>query len=92
MEKFDGQKSKIVLVQDVKAKYEAEFKLSKTNETLSKLIDNSPLAIITVDTNAKIELWNKSSENLFGWTKEEVFEKLVPKMVHNILVVIMVLQ
>jgi PAS domain S-box-containing protein len=80
---LNGQKSKIVLVQDVKAKFEAEFKLSKTNETLSKLIDSSPLAIITVDTNAKIELWNKSAEILFGWTKEEVFEKDIPYVPTN---------
>lgn len=80
---LNGQKSKIVLVQDVKAKFEAEFKLSKTNETLSKLIDSSPLAIIMVDTNAKIELWNKSAEVLFGWTKEEVFEKDIPYVPTN---------
>ncbi len=36
------------------------------------LIDHVGQAVMMVDTNRKICFWNKASEKLYGWTKEEV--------------------
>lgn len=75
---LEGEAVHILLIHDIKAKHEAEIKLSQMNDLLGKLIDSSPLAIITVDDQAKVELWNNCAEEIFGWTKSEVFGKQIP--------------
>ena len=36
------------------------------------LIDHVGQAVMMVDTDGNICFWNKASEKLYGWTKEEV--------------------
>ncbi len=49
----------------------------KTNQ-LQAVIDNSPLAIIQIDKDAKVLMWNKTAEKIFGWKKDEVIGALLP--------------
>lgn len=51
--------------------------LQKTKE-LQAIIDHSPLAIIKLDQQFKVTLWNKAAEKLFGWTENEVIGKCLP--------------
>ena len=39
---------------------------------LEAIIKASPLAIIAVDAEERVILWNKSAERMFGWNEEEV--------------------
>lgn len=51
---------------------QAKSLLRQTGKALSALTQASPLAIIALDRDAKVLLWNPAAEHLFGWTREEV--------------------
>lgn len=36
------------------------------------MIQASPLAIVAVDGEAKVALWNPAKERIFGWPEEDV--------------------
>lgn len=52
----------------------------ETADRLRTLIENSPLAIITLDLDYRVQLWNPAAERLFGWTAEEVVGKPLPTL------------
>ena len=56
------------LEQKVEARTE---ELRETNETLSALIEASPLAIGVLDRDRNLRSWNKAGERMFGWTEAE---------------------
>jgi len=45
---------------------------------LEAIIKASPLAIIAVDVDELVILWNESAERMFGWTEEEVLGRPLP--------------
>jgi PAS domain S-box-containing protein len=42
------------------------------------LFDASPLAIISVDREGCVQLWNHAAEKIFGWHQQEVLGHLLP--------------
>jgi PAS domain-containing protein len=50
-----------------------EGELRKTKNTLSAVIDASPVAIVCSDPNDRIILWNRAAEQIFGYAALEVF-------------------
>jgi PAS domain S-box-containing protein len=59
---------------------QAEESLRETNETLQALFDHSPLAIIMLDLDGHVLLWNKAAERMYGWTASEVLGKFLPNI------------
>jgi len=55
-----------------------EENLRTINQELQALINASPMAIITLDSEKRITLWSRAAENIFGWTKDEIIGKPVP--------------
>jgi PAS domain S-box-containing protein len=49
-----------------------EVALRHTNNTLQALITASPRAIVMLDREGKVKLWNPTAERIFGWTEAEV--------------------
>lgn len=47
---------------------------------LEAIIKASPLAIIAVDPQERVILWNGSAEKMFGWSEEEVLGKPLPNL------------
>jgi len=45
---------------------------------LEAIIKASPLAIIAVDAEERVILWNQSAERMFGWNEAEVLGQLLP--------------
>jgi PAS domain S-box-containing protein len=45
---------------------------------LEAIIKASPLAIIAVDAEDRVMLWNESAERMFGWSEKEVVGQLLP--------------
>jgi PAS domain S-box-containing protein len=39
---------------------------------LRALLDASPAAIIAIDPDGQVQLWNRAAERLFGWSEQEV--------------------
>jgi PAS domain S-box-containing protein len=57
---------------------DSESKLRKTTRQLQTLIDSSPVAILTLDKENKVTVWNEASEKMFGWKSAEVIGKPLP--------------
>jgi PAS domain S-box-containing protein len=54
----------------------------KGNEEKTRLIlENSLDGFITIDTQGLVNNWNRQSENIFGWTLEEVFGKKLSDLI-----------
>jgi PAS domain S-box-containing protein len=52
--------------------------LRRTNQTLHSIITASPHAIIAVDADRKVRIWNPAAEKMFGWKAEETVGGRVP--------------
>ncbi|HEX8921379.1 MAG TPA: diguanylate cyclase, partial [Pyrinomonadaceae bacterium] len=52
--------------------------LNKANQTLSVLIQESPLAIFVLDTEGKVSLWNPAAQEMFGWDESELLNHPFP--------------
>jgi diguanylate cyclase (GGDEF)-like protein/PAS domain S-box-containing protein len=54
--------------------------LDKANQTLSVLIQASPLAIFVLDTKGNVSLWNPAAREMFGWDESELLNQPFPLM------------
>jgi PAS domain S-box-containing protein len=66
------------LALDITERKRAEDALRQTTQTLQTLIQASPLAIITLDLDFKVSLWNPGAERMFGWNESEVLGGYLP--------------
>jgi len=60
------------------ARQETGEALRKANETLQALFEFSPLAIVSLDRDARVTMWNPAAERIFGWQWQEVVGKPYP--------------
>ena len=58
--------------------FRTEERLRESVDTLQAVINASPVAIIGMDPNGVLELWNAGAEKMFGWRSEEVLGKPIP--------------
>lgn len=56
----------------------AEEALEQRTEQMEALVQNAPSAIIPVDRNGRVLMWNKAAEKMFGWSAAEVAGKPDP--------------
>ena len=63
-----------------KAVQTREEDLKQAYSTMEALVSSSPLAIITVDRESRVKMWNSAAESMFGWKKEEVHGKISPEI------------
>jgi PAS domain S-box-containing protein len=56
----------------------ADEVLHSTTATLQALFDHSPLAIMMLDLDGHIRLWNKAAERMYGWAADEVQGHFLP--------------
>jgi PAS domain S-box-containing protein len=52
--------------------WDAEARLLQSEELRGIVVDASMDAIIAIDVEGRVTLWNKSAEELFGWTFDEI--------------------
>ncbi|PKB82462.1 MAG: hypothetical protein BZY88_04330 [SAR202 cluster bacterium Io17-Chloro-G9] len=52
--------------------------LREANQTLTALIEASPLAIGVLNQDRKLRSWNKAGERIFGWTEAEALSQPYP--------------
>lgn len=55
-----------------------EIALRHTNETLQALVTASPRAILMLDLDGQVKIWNPAAEQMFGWTEAEVRDRPSP--------------
>jgi PAS domain S-box-containing protein len=61
--------------QDVTREYLLNKELQEKEQNFKQLINNAPDAIIVIDMESNITLWNPKTTEIFGWTSEEVTGK-----------------
>ena len=52
--------------------------LAASMRTMRAIIDSSPIAIISIDSEGKVQSWNPAATQMFGWTQEEALGRAVP--------------
>jgi PAS domain S-box-containing protein len=68
----------IVSLTDITARKRAEEELRAAHEQIAALVEESPLAIVVLDREARVRQWNPAAERLFGWRAEEVLGQPYP--------------
>ncbi|HEY0896401.1 MAG TPA: PAS domain S-box protein [Sphingobacteriaceae bacterium] len=72
---YQGTQAILTLALDVTAEVKAEDAIRKAEEVRALIMNSALDAIICVDTDEKITLWNNQAEKIFGWRREEVLGK-----------------
>ena len=60
---------------DIQSRKKQEIALQQANSLLTAHFENTPLASFTLDGNGRVTRWSSQAEALFGWRREEVFER-----------------
>ena len=63
---------------EARAAKKSDELLHETGQHLEALVDASPLAIMVVNDNAQVQLWNPAAERIFGWMSAEVIGRQMP--------------
>ena len=71
-----------VMTVDITAFKRAEESIQETNLTLQAFMQASP-AIIALDADGCVTMWNSAAERIFGWNKEEVLGHQLPFVSDN---------
>jgi two-component system, cell cycle sensor histidine kinase and response regulator CckA len=66
------------IAEDVTEAHRAQERLRRSEELLSAIIDASPAAIITVDLERRVRIWNPAAEEIFGWSADEIRGQPLP--------------
>jgi diguanylate cyclase (GGDEF)-like protein/PAS domain S-box-containing protein len=69
---WDGRQAMLVVLRATADRGAIRLSLQKASESLKILINASPLAIIVVEMAGGITLWNRMSEEIFGWSEIEM--------------------
>jgi PAS domain S-box-containing protein len=68
----------IAVSRDITERRRAEETFRDTSATLQTIIDASVLAIVVLDRDGRVTLWNNAATRLFGWSAQEVLGRPLP--------------
>ncbi|MFZ0979475.1 MAG: PAS domain S-box protein, partial [Candidatus Acidiferrales bacterium] len=74
---FAGRACGLVVAQDVTERCAAERRAAEYTAYLHALMQNNPLAIVTVDAERRVEMCNPAFERLFGYPLSEIRGKVL---------------
>jgi PAS domain S-box-containing protein len=82
---LDPQGRDIVLVtgSDVTVRLRREEETRASEERFRAVIQSAPLAIVEVDLQNRVQLWNPAAERIFGWSADEVLGRKPPMIPHD---------
>lgn len=66
------------VTRDITELKRSQEELRETTDRLDAILEASPAAIVTLDREGIVTHWNRASEQIFGWTSEEVIGKPYP--------------
>src|SRR6185503_16224771 len=52
--------------------------LQQVNDRLEAVFEASPFAIIGMDPEGRVKSWNTAAERMFGWSVDEVLNRIPP--------------
>jgi len=68
----------VAVSRDITERKRVEETLRNTSQTLRTLIDASVLAIVALDRDGRVTLWNNAATRMFGWSAQEVLGRPFP--------------
>jgi PAS domain S-box-containing protein len=71
-------KEVLALTYDVTRYRRVERALGDTSRRLQAILQASPVALIGIDRQERVDFWNRAAENVFGWTAAEVLGETLP--------------
>lgn len=74
---LDKKPVMISLIWDITERKKAEEKLRESEERYRCVFENSAVAIMLTDDRERVSSWNKYTETLLGYAKDELFQKPV---------------
>jgi two-component system sensor histidine kinase/response regulator len=74
----DGKDCIVGFFTDITARKQAEEALQKADEMVRAVIQASPVAILTLDPDGIVRMWNPSAEQMLGWSEHEVLGRSLP--------------
>ncbi|HTS87180.1 MAG TPA: PAS domain S-box protein [Gemmatimonadales bacterium] len=77
---FDGHAARLVLAWNVTERKLAEAALRRAHDELRALVEASPQAIVSIDTDYQVTSWSGSAERMFGWSASEVVGGPLPNV------------
>jgi PAS domain S-box-containing protein len=79
LSRLDDEEDLVLLIaRDVTERQRTAERLREANQRLTTLIQASPLAIVVLDRDLHVEVWNEAAERAFGWSAEEVLHRPNP--------------
>jgi PAS domain S-box-containing protein len=63
---------------DISERKRSEEALQEAHQTLQALIQAAPLAIVVMDAEGKVRMWNPAAEHMYGWTEGEILGRPLP--------------
>ena len=60
---------------DITERMNMEESLHQTNQTLAAIFQASPVAIIALNLQGNVTVWNPGAERMFGWTESEALDQ-----------------
>ncbi len=77
----DGKLSSIYILRDVTDQKKIETEIRQQKRFVEALVENSPVAIVTLDRNEGIISCNPAFEHLFGYSQAEILGKNIDSLV-----------
>ncbi|OUL31640.1 PAS domain S-box protein [Nostoc sp. 106C] len=65
-------------ISDITERKQVQRELQQNLQTFTTLVQASPLAIVVIEPNMTVQLWNWAAEQLFGWSAAEVLGQPIP--------------
>ena len=80
---YNGRKAVLGTAVDITERKLAEDALRQSEEKYRLTTEHVPFHLGASDQSYKFVLWNKHSEKMFGYTPEEVINKISPSAIHD---------
>lgn len=69
---WEGRPAHLVSLRPIGERRQVKESLQKNSELLRALVSASPLAILAVNGDFRVTLWNQAASRIFGWNEHEV--------------------
>jgi len=80
--KKDGKvEGVIVILRDITERKKAKESLKVSEDKYRELINTSVDGAISIDSQMKVDVWNKGAEKIFGYTREKIIGQSIMKIV-----------
>ena len=75
---IQGEECILTVTRDISDRKRAEQALRSSHAALKSIVDSMPVAVLALDTNRIVRVWNPAAERMFGYSAAEIIGKPYP--------------